>query len=154
MFFFGDTFFNSRKTLAKGNSYVFLALSDQACVSGALCLFYSSFDHSSTPGFKCNSTCKSVDCVACCIYHWKNRFSLQWQGKMTRHQEMEFNWIWLIRFQFYAKESVDRERSFSVAVRIVSLFSCLSRLAPSVTSVCILARFFRWTKKKERLLVV
>ena len=36
----------------------------------------------------------------------------------------------------------------------VSLFSCLSRLAPSVTRVCILARFVRRTKKKERLLVV
>ena len=35
-----------------------------------------------------------------------------------------------------------------------SLFSCLSRLAPSVTRVCILARFVRRTKKKERLLVV
>ena len=30
----------------------------------------------------------------------------------------------------------------------------LSRLAPSVTHVCILARFVRRTKKKERLLVV
>ena len=35
-----------------------------------------------------------------------------------------------------------------------SLFSCLSCLAPSVTRVCILARFVRRTKKKERLLVV
>ena len=34
-----------------------------------------------------------------------------------------------------------------------SLFSCLSRLAPSITRVCILARFVRRTKKKERLLV-
>ena len=33
-------------------------------------------------------------------------------------------------------------------------FSCLSCLAPSVTRVCILARFVRRTKKKERLLVV
>ena len=49
---------------------------------------------------------------------------------------------------------VDRERPFSVAMRVVSLFSCLSRLAPSVTRVCILACFDRWTKKKERLLVV
>ena len=30
----------------------------------------------------------------------------------------------------------------------------LSRLASSVMRVCILARFVRWTKKKERLLVV
>ena len=54
-------------------------------------------------------------------------------------------------------------------LRVVSLFSsvsharerassgedaCLSCLAPSVTHVCILARFVRRTKKKERLLVV
>ena len=32
--------------------------------------------------------------------------------------------------------------------------ACLSRLAPSVTRVCILARFVRRAKKKERLLVV
>ena len=37
---------------------------------------------------------------------------------------------------------------------VVSLLSCLSRLAPSVTRLCILGRFVRWTKKKERLLVV
>ena len=52
------------------------------------------------------------------------------------------------------KKSVDRERPFSVAVWVVSLLSCLSRLAPSVTRLCILGRFVRWTKKKERLLVV
>ena len=57
-------------------------------------------------------------------------------------------------FSFYAKKSVDHERPFSVAVRVVSLFSCLSRLAPSVTRVCILAHFVRRAKKKERLLVV
>ena len=34
------------------------------------------------------------------------------------------------------------------------LFSYVSRLAPSVTRVYILARFVRRTKKKERLLVV
>ena len=33
--------------------------------------------------------------------------------------------------------------------RVVSLFSCISRLAPSVTGVCILARFVRRTKKKR-----
>ena len=32
--------------------------------------------------------------------------------------------------------------------------ACLSRLAPSVTRVCILAHFVRRAKKKERLLVV
>ena len=40
-------------------------------------------------------------------------------------------------FSFHAKKSLDRERPFSLAVRVVSLFSCLSRLAPSVTRVVI-----------------
>ena len=40
-------------------------------------------------------------------------------------------------FSFDAKKSLDRERPFSLALRVVSLFSCLSRLAPSVTRVAI-----------------
>ena len=38
-------------------------------------------------------------------------------------------------FGFQAKKSLDREKPFSLALRVVSLFSCLSRLAPSVTRV-------------------
>ena len=40
-------------------------------------------------------------------------------------------------FSFHAKKSLDRERPFSLALRVVYLFSCLSRLAPSVTRVVI-----------------
>ena len=40
-------------------------------------------------------------------------------------------------FVFQAKKSLDREKPFSLALRVVSLFSCLSRLASSFTRVTI-----------------
>ena len=52
----------------------------------------------------------------------------------------------LVQVAYSRQKLVDRERPLTVAVR-------LSRLVPSVTRVCILARFRR-IKKKERLLVV
>ena len=54
-------------------------------------------------------------------------------------------------FSFHAKKSLARERPFSLAVRVVSLFSCLSRLAPSVTRVVIcVSRAFCSTKQEKR----
>ena len=38
-------------------------------------------------------------------------------------------------FSFHAIKSLDRESPFSLALRVVSLLSCLSRLAPLVTRV-------------------
>ena len=57
-------------------------------------------------------------------------------------------------FGFQAKKSLDREKPFSLALRVASLFSCLARLAPSVMRFACLAHFAQRTKKKERLLVV
>ena len=59
-------------------------------------------------------------------------------------------------FSFDAKKSLDRERPFSLALRVVSLFSCLSRLAPSVTrvAICVSHVLLDGLQKKERLLVV
>ena len=59
-------------------------------------------------------------------------------------------------FSFDAKKSLDRERPFSLALRVVSLFSCLSRLAPSVTrvAICVSRVLLDGLQKKERLLVV
>ena len=56
-----------------------------------------------------------------------------------------------------ARESVKwrgRETRETRAAAREAFPECLSRLAPSVTRVCILARFVRRTKQKERLLVV
>ena len=59
-------------------------------------------------------------------------------------------------FSFDAKKSLDRERPFSLALLVVSLFSCLSRLAPSVTrvAICVSRVLLDGLQKKERLLVV
>ena len=59
-------------------------------------------------------------------------------------------------FSFDAKKSLDRERPFSLALRVVSLFSFLSRLAPSITRVgiCVSRVLLDRLQKKERLLVV
>ena len=59
-------------------------------------------------------------------------------------------------FSFDAKKSLDRERPFSLALRVVSLFSCLSRLAPSVTrvAICVSRVLLDGLQTKERLLVV
>ena len=58
-------------------------------------------------------------------------------------------------FSFDAKKSLDRERPFSLALRVVSIFSCLSCLAPSVTRVatCVSHVLLDRLQKKERLLV-
>ena len=54
-------------------------------------------------------------------------------------------------FSFYAKKSLDRERAFFLALRVVSLFSCLSRFAPSATRVVIgVSRTFCSTDQEER----
>ena len=59
-------------------------------------------------------------------------------------------------FSFDAQKSLDRERPFSLSLRVVSLFSCLSRLAPSVTrvAICVSHVLLDGLQKKERLLVV
>ena len=59
-------------------------------------------------------------------------------------------------FSFDAKKSLDREGPFSLALQVVSLFSCLSRLAPSVTrvAICVSRVLLDGLQKKERLLVV
>ena len=59
-----------------------------------------------------------------------------------------------LHFGFQAKKSLDLEKPFSLALRVVSLFSCLARLAPSVVRFACLTHFARRTKKKERRLVV
>ena len=58
-------------------------------------------------------------------------------------------------FSFDAKKSLDRERPFSLALRVVSIFSCLSCLAPSVTRVatCVSHVLLDRLQKKERLLL-
>ena len=54
-------------------------------------------------------------------------------------------------FSFHAKKSLARERPFSPAVRVVSLYSCLSRLALSVTRVVIcVSRAFCSTDQEKR----
>ena len=54
-------------------------------------------------------------------------------------------------FSFDAQKSLDRERPFSLALRVVSLFSCLSRLAVSVTRVVIcVSRAFCSTDQEKR----
>ena len=59
-------------------------------------------------------------------------------------------------FSFDAKKSLDRERPFSLALRVVSLFSCLSRLALLVTrvAICVSHVLLDGLQKKGRLLVV
>ena len=67
---------------------------------------------------------------------------------------------WLLKycqhFSFDAKKSLDRERPFSPALREVSLFSCLSRLAQLVTrvAICVSRVLLDGLQKTERLLVV
>ena len=54
-------------------------------------------------------------------------------------------------FSFYAKKSLDRVRPFSLALQVVSLFSCLSNLAPLVTHVVIcVSRTFCLTDQEKR----
>ena len=53
-------------------------------------------------------------------------------------------------FSFDAKKSLDRERPFSLALRVVSLFSFLSRLAPSVTRVAIACLAFCSTDYRKK----
>ena len=54
-------------------------------------------------------------------------------------------------FSFHAKKSLDRERPFSLALRVVSLLSCLSRRAPLVTRVVIcVSRAFCSTDQEKR----
>ena len=50
----------------------------------------------------------------------------------------------------------EKKRPFSLALGVVSLFSCLSRLAPSVTcvAICVSRVLLDGLQKKERLLVV
>ena len=54
-------------------------------------------------------------------------------------------------FSFYARKSLDRERPFSLVLRVVSLFSCFSCLAPSVTCVviCVSRAFFSMDQEKS-----
>ena len=65
-------------------------------------------------------------------------------------------------FGFQATKSLDSEKPFSLALRVVSLFSCLSRLAPSVTRVTICstdkekretARSLWWWRENDRNVV-
>ena len=54
-------------------------------------------------------------------------------------------------FRFHTKKSLDRERPFSLALRVVSLLLCLSRHAPSVTRVVIcVSRAFCSTDQEKR----
>ena len=47
-----------------------------------------------------------------------------------------------------ARKSLDRERPFSLALRVVSLLSCLSRLAPSRVVICVSQAFCSTDKEK------
>ena len=54
-------------------------------------------------------------------------------------------------FSFQAKKSLNSERPFSLALRVVSLLSCLSRLAPSVRrAVICVSRAFCSTDQEKR----
>ena len=70
---------------------------------------------------------------------------------MKKSLRSRFTCLACQHFSFHAKKSLDRERPFSLALRVVSLFSCLSRLAPSVTRVVIcVSRAFCSTDQEKR----
>ena len=52
------------------------------------------------------------------------------------------------------KKSPDRGRPFSLALRVVSLFSCLSHLSVTRVAICVSRVLLVGLQKKERLLVV
>ena len=73
-----------------------------------------------------------MHCISCTLKRKVEKYLLFKQTLKSR-----FTCLACQHFSFDAKKSLDRERPFSLALRVVSLFSCLSRLAPSVTRVAI-----------------
>ena len=73
-----------------------------------------------------------MHCISCASKRKEGKPLLFKQTLRSR-----FTYLACQHFSFYAKKSLDRERPFSLALRVVSLFPCLSRLAPSVTRVVI-----------------
>ena len=92
-----------------------------------------------------------MHCISCA---WKRKVEKPLLFKQTL--KSRFTCLACQQFSFDAKKSLDRERPFSLALLVVSLFSCLSRLAPSVTrvAICVSRVLLDGLQKKERLLVV
>ena len=92
-----------------------------------------------------------MHCISCAL---KRKVEKPLLFKQTR--KSRFTCLVCQHFSSDAKKSLDRERPFSLALRVVSLFSCLSRLAPSVTrvAICVSHVLLDGLQKKERLLVV
>ena len=93
----------------------------------------------------------SMHCISCALKRKVEKPLLFKQTLKSR-----FTCLACQHFSFDAKKSLDRERPFSLALQVVSLFSCLSRLAPSVTrvAICVSRVLLDGLQKKERLLVV
>ena len=92
-----------------------------------------------------------MHCISCTLKRKVKKHLLFKQTLRSR-----FTCLACQHFSFDAKKSLDREGPFSLALRVVSLFSCLSRLAPSVTrvAICVSRVLLDGLQKKERLLVV
>ena len=67
------------------------------------------------------------------------------------NSKVMFHVLDLSTLQFLCQKSLDRERPFSLVLRVVSLFSCFSCLAPSVTCVviCVSRAFFSMDQEKS-----
>ena len=88
----------------------------------------------------------SMHCISCALKRKVEKPLLFKQTLKSR-----FTCLACQHFSFDAKKSLDRERPFSLALRVVSLFLCLSRLAPSVTRVVIcVSRAFCSTDQEKR----
>ena len=87
-----------------------------------------------------------MHCISCAIKRKVEKPLLFKQTLKSR-----FTCLACQHFSFDAKKSLDRERPFSLALRVVSLFSCLSRLAPSVTrvAICVSRVLLDGLQKKE-----
>ena len=92
-----------------------------------------------------------MHCISCTLKRKVEKYLLFKQTLKSR-----FTCLACQHFSFDAKKSLDRERPFSLALRVVSLFLFLSRLAPSVTrvAICVSRVLLDRLQKKERLLVV
>ena len=87
-----------------------------------------------------------MHCISCTLKRKVEKHLLFKQTLRSR-----FTCLACQHFSFHAKKSLDRERPFSLALRVVSLFLCLARLAPSVTRVVIcVSRAFCSTDQEKR----
>ena len=90
----------------------------------------------------------TMHCISCAL-NVKRKVGKSLLFKQTLRSR--FTCLARQHFSFDAKKSLERERPFSLALRVVSLLSCLSRLAPSVTRVVIyVSRAFCSTDQERR----